>query len=115
MCGWEMEWSDEASLLVEVLTCLPFDRYRNPELEWVVLPASCLSQLKDMGVRLPWLFKIESFTSEKSGVLEFCAVCVRDGQVGDGRGDADGAAATRERLSGGGFSCLSKGDIIRLG
>ncbi|XP_041994098.1 ubiquitin fusion degradation protein 1 homolog [Salvia splendens] len=77
MSGWES--SDEPSLLEEVLMCLPFDTYRNPELESgnkVVLPPSCLSRLKDMGVRFPWLFKIESFKSEKSshcGVLEFCA------------------------------------------
>ncbi|XP_047943241.1 ubiquitin recognition factor in ER-associated degradation protein 1-like [Salvia hispanica] len=78
MSGWEST-SFEPSLLEEVLTCLPFDRYRNPELESgnkVVLPPSCLSRLKDMGVRFPWLFKIESFKSEKishCGMLEFCA------------------------------------------
>ncbi|KAL1558757.1 ubiquitin fusion degradation protein 1 [Salvia divinorum] len=79
MSGWESVESCDPNLFQQVLTCLAFDTYRNPDLETgnkVVLPPTCLSRLTDIGTRFPWFFKIESFNSDKTshcGVLEFCA------------------------------------------
>ncbi|XP_057775553.1 uncharacterized protein LOC130994526 [Salvia miltiorrhiza] len=78
--GWDSDdHLYEAPLFQQEFVCLPFDRYKNPELETgnkIVMPPSSLSLIAALGMRCPWFFKIESFGSDKAshcGVLEFCA------------------------------------------
>lgn len=80
MSGWDSDYRYEPSpLFQQIFRCLPFEAYKNPELESgnkIIMPPSSLSLLIQRRVRSPFFFKIEGYNSDKTshcGVLEFCA------------------------------------------
>lgn len=80
MAGWDSDYRFEPTPLFEqTFRCLPYSEHSNPDLQIgdkIIMPASALNRIVDLGLRHPFLFKISGFNSDKishCGVLQFDA------------------------------------------
>ncbi|KAL8532606.1 hypothetical protein ACS0TY_008986 [Phlomoides rotata] len=78
--AWDTDYRYEPTPLFEsTFRCLPFSKYSNPDLQTgdkIILPPSALTQIIQVRLPHPFMFKIEGFNSDKishCGVLQFDA------------------------------------------